>query len=180
MSTEERQTDSSAMNPEMDGTFSAQLNRKVMGGWLVATCVAVCLEAAVLISGVGNIIDWLLLTAFLAVSAVVAKHVFDKRPVLIVNREGVHDRRISARMISWEAMLWHKMEAHVAVPVLGVGLTDEAAKKAGVYPWSFLYKNQPAPFGKLKGYRIWAYRTLGEGQDFVRAVQRFAPAKDDG
>lgn len=179
MSTTEPQADSAETGSQLDGEFSVQLDRKVMGAWLAATCFAVCLEAAALISGLGNIIDWVLLSAFLAISGVIAMHVFDKRPVLTVNQHGVHDRRVSSRIIPWDAMLWHKIEGHLTVPILGVGLTDEAAKQVGVHRWAILYKNQPGPFGKLKGYRIWAHRTHGEGADFVRAVQRFAPRQDD-
>lgn len=164
---------------EEAGLFRAQLNRVVMGSWLAATLVSVTLEALALIMGVGSIIDWLLLITFAGISAVIAMHVFDKRPVLIVSPEGVHDRRISSRMIPWDDMLWHRLEVHRTGPVLGVGLTDEAARAVGVHPWAVLFKNQQAPFGKTKGYRIWATRTRGEDHEFVRAVQRFAPNRHD-
>lgn len=179
MDTEGPKTGGADTDEAFDGEFSVQLNRKVMGGWLAATCAAALLAAVALIAGVGNAIDWILLAAFMAISAVIAMHLFDKHPVLIINQDGVHDRRISRHLIPWNAMLWHKIEAQTAVPILAVGLTDEAAKKVGVYTWAFLYKNQPAPFGKLKGYRIWPERTLGKGHDFTRAVQRFAPLQDD-
>lgn len=179
MSTDGSEADSVDAGSVSAGEFSVQLNRKVMGAWLVATCLAVLLEVFALTAGLGNGIDWFLLVAFLAVSAVIAMHVFDKRPVLIVNQHGVHDRRISRQIIPWNAVMWHNIEARTAMPVLGVGLTDEAAKQAGVHPWAMMYKNQPAPFGKLKGYRIWPHRTLGEGHEFVRAVERFAPLVND-
>ena len=162
------------------GIFSAPLNRAVMGSWLAATLVSVSLEALALIMGVGSIIDWVLLSAFAGISAVIAMHVFDKRPVLIVTPQGIHDRRISSRMIPWDEMLWHRLEVHGVAPVLGVGLTDKTAKEVGVHPWALIFKNQQAPLGKTKGYRIWAVRTRGASHEFVRAVQRFAPNRHDG
>ena len=115
------------------GIFSAPLNRAVMGSWLAATLVSVTLEALALIMGVGSMIDWILLIAFAGISAVIAMHVFDKRPVLIVTPQGIHDRRISSRMIPWDEMLWHRLEVHGVAPVLGVGLTDKTAKEVGVH-----------------------------------------------
>lgn len=159
--------------------FSAQLNRAVMGAWLVATLASTTLEAVALIVGVGSFIDWVLLIAFGSISAVIAMHVFDKRPVLTVTSQGVHDRRVSRHMIRWDDMVDHQLQASGKIPALGVWLSDAAEKKAGVYPWSKIYKNQHGPFGKTKGYRIWAHRTRAEGHEFVRAVQRFAPNRYD-
>ncbi|MGJ8531167.1 MAG: hypothetical protein ACSHYC_03235 [Alphaproteobacteria bacterium] len=179
MDTEGPKADSVEAGSASAGEYSVYLNRKVMGIWLAATCLVILLEAFALISGVGSGIDWFLLIAFVGVGAVLALHVFDTRPVLIVNQHGVHDRRISRQIIPWDAMLWYKIEAQPAMPFLGVGLVDEVAKQVGVHPWAMLFKNQPAPFGKLKGYRIWPHRTLGERHEFVRAVQRFAPPMHD-
>lgn len=159
--------------------FRAQLNRTVMGGWLAATLVATTLEATALIVGVGSFIDWVLFIAFGAISVVIAMHVLDKRPVLSVTSEGVHDRRVSRHMIRWDDMVNHQLQGAGNIPALGVWLSEAAEKKAGVYPWSKIYKNQHGPFGKTKGYRIWAHRTHGEGHEFTRAVQRFAPVRHD-
>lgn len=159
--------------------FSAQLNRAVMGAWLVATLASTTLEAGALIVGVGSFIDWVLLIAFGSISAVIAMHVFDKRPVLIVTSEGVHDRRVSRHMIRWDDMVNHQMQVSGNIPALGVWLSDAVEKKTGVYPWSKIYKNQHGPFGKTKGYRIWAHRTRADGHEFTRAVQRFAPSRHD-
>lgn len=179
MGSEEPSVDADETDSIQSGEFSAHLNRKVMGIWLAVSLVATVLEAFALLVGVGSAIDWFLLVAFAAISAVLALHVFDKRPVLIVNQDGIHDRRISRGMISWDDVLWHKMEAQAAVPILGVGLTDSVARQVGVHPWAIQFKNQPAPFGKIKGYRIWPHRTHGKGHEFVRAVQRFAPIQHD-
>lgn len=166
--------------PQTDETvYSVELNRTVMGAWLAATLLSCSLEITSLVVGVGNIIDWALLGAFMAISAVLAMHLFDKRPVLTVSAEGVHDRRVSRHMIPWDDMLTHQMLANLRTPTLGVWLSEEAEKRAGVYPWSKIYKNQLGPFGKTKGYRIWAHRTRGEGHEFARAVQRFAPNRHD-
>ncbi|MEP0519359.1 MAG: hypothetical protein ABJO09_02225 [Hyphomicrobiales bacterium] len=162
-----------------EAVFSAQLNRKVMGAWLVVTLISTTLEAVSLIVGVGNIIDWILLIAFGSISAVIASHIFDKRAVLTVTSEGIHDRRISRNLIRWDDMVNHQMLVSGKIPTLGVWLSNAAEKKAGVYPWSIIYKNQYGPFGKTKGYRIWAHRTRAEGHEFTRAIQRFAPNRYD-
>lgn len=166
--------------PQADETvFSAQLNRTVMGVWLAVTLAASTMEAAALIFGIGSFIDWVLLITFVSISAILAMHLLDKRPVLNVSAEGVLDRRVSRNIIRWDDMINYHMQADGSVPSLGVWLSDAAEKKSGVYPWSKIYKNQHGPFGKTKGYRIWAHRTRAEGHEFTRAVQRFAPARND-
>ena len=159
--------------------FAAQINRVSMGSWLAATVVAVLLEFAAVLSGVGGNLDWLLLGVFGGIAAILAKLVLDKRPVLIINEEGVLDRRVASGMMRWDDMLWHKLYADSKLPQLAIGLSDAQAKKAGVYPWSFMYRNLPGPFGKTKGYRVWSHRTRSDKDDFVAAIQHFEPSRYD-
>ncbi|MFK8035317.1 MAG: hypothetical protein AB8B94_14340 [Hyphomicrobiales bacterium] len=165
--------------PADEEVFSAQLNRAVMGAWLAATLASTALEAGALIVGVGSFIDWVLFAAFAGISAVIAMHVFDKRPVLTVTSDGIHDRRVSRHMIRWDEMINYRMQDTSNIPTLGVWLSEAAEKKSGVYPWSKIYKNQHGPFGKTKGFRIWAHRTRADGHEFAHAVQRFAPKRHD-
>lgn len=165
------------MSTENPPAYHAHLKRGTMTLWLIVAGLALVLEILIVASESSSWIDYVLLFCITILCAAIALQVFDKRPVLIVDADGVLDRRLSRRKIVWADMLWHELKPHGPVPLLAIGLTDQAARQAGLYPWSFIYKNQKSPLSALRGYRIWPMRTHGDPQSFIAAVRAFEPRR---